>query len=410
MHESLRAFAKETPQLFATALSVAVLMAVGLMVSMCTSKVEPVLVELSVDRAEFVVANFAGGHGADHNVLRTSSVGFLDLSLAGFQEILHEGESSILSQKNSLRGHLPDAIQGALRLSADPATDSGMTRATFQGAVQARNSLERVCPGQERLSHAGTIRGTTQKSEKIIGRLSPLTVASGARIVIESTDSNANSYSMALDGSEASTSLLVDAPLKMELQSGAMQTGEMRYDPGIYEVDLKSPHLAHVVLGSRRAQASFRLPCDQPIQFLRGGTATWIEDVRFERFGEEGIWSSTVSSATISYPEHSFIYPVAIKGPSGLFFERGARLRLEKATTNPQTGMIDIQLSGKIAAFKTGTLEFEELHEVTFFQILWERPVFVALLGGFGLLLNLLLQLTAGQWANLANDSGKKNE
>ncbi|MDP1947099.1 MAG: hypothetical protein Q8L77_06320 [Nitrospirota bacterium] len=232
----------------------------------------------------------------------------------------------------------------------------------------------------------------------------------GTKIVLESADAEANSFVVSISGEELGTSIYLDKKVFIDTQAEPIVVDGKPYSAVGYELELLTPKLATVLSGSSGMTAAFRLPCEGTARFVRDGTATLVRDVKFERFAEGGIWSSAVHSAKVSYPAHSFLEAVEVKGPLGVFFTGETVLRLERAQTNPETGLIDLQLSGEVKSFHTGTLEYDENHWVSAFQRFWDRPVLVAVLSAFGFLTLLLGPLVGAQWATLADDYKKARE
>ena len=89
--------ARYTPHALLGIAVLAVLFGFVTLCSMFVSWKLPILVQLSVDRAEFTVAPPEGNHEpSELSTLRTSSLGFLDLTIEGYSTIQHEGVLALI--------------------------------------------------------------------------------------------------------------------------------------------------------------------------------------------------------------------------------------------------------------------------------------------------------------------------
>lgn len=368
----------------------AIIFAIGILLSNFIPRKQPVLIELVVDRVEFTVPPHGDDRQqAESNILTTSSVSFLDLTVEGFTQIEHEGSSEVSWEALKTR-----SVNQKILISSHAQSNLPIiSKITFEKPSPRHDQENReTCPEQMmRIRNDATT--AKMLKESTIGRLSPLIGETDTKVTIESADPSANSFVIRISGGTVSTTVRLDKNVHMNLHADAfladgkpipLNDGNEGYDLG-----LKSSHLMKVVSSREGMSASFRLPCESAIQFIEEGTSTQVKNVRFERVSVGGVWASSVHSAKVRYLEHSFLKPVEVQMPIGISFDQDDEFRLEQAVTDPKTGLLQMRLWGEVSEFHTGSQQYKEDHSVSVFHIGWENPFLVTFFSVFGLILTM---------------------
>lgn len=400
---SVASLARHTPEVFFCVFVVTIVAGVLVVLSMLIPKNESIVVELSVDRAQFTVgASSSDSRDVEANSVHMSPVGFQDLSLEGFSEVRHDGESTLAA--STLTAPIP---RGRHSTSIVPSGNQQPgSFAIFAPTSHEKESARQYepCSGSGDRKDRGERSGVLSSPQASLGRLASVVAKPGTTVVVMSADPAANSYAVSFAASEVSTSLSLAGPATFELQSSELRVDERAYSEGLYRAEWFSPRTATVLSKGGEFKVSFRLPCEKSVNFLHGGTAPHVSHIKFEKVTDAGVWVSAISSAKVSYPEHSHLKEISIQSPVGIFFDESAQFRLEKAETKPGTGQIDLRLSGKVVSFHTGTRDYDESHSVSFFEVLSEGKVVLAIFAALGWLLSLFSGLAAARWSGLAEN------
>jgi hypothetical protein len=97
--------------------------------------------------------------------------------------------------------------------------------------------------------------------------------------------------------------------------------------------------------------------------------------------------SSVVSAGEISYPDFPSVSKAAFRPPDLVNLDKLQGFWIQAIGLDPAIRALRLQLSGTADYLKTGSEGYTKDHRLTAFDVLWDKPVMIAVLGVLGWLL-----------------------